>query len=64
MRISRYLLCECGWWDEPSFGDRWFSELRYPVCPKCGRDTDDAKMVTASVVGVLRRRLVLHEGAA
>ena len=62
MRISRYLLCECGWWDEPSFGNRWFSEQAYPVCPDCGRSTYEARMVTAGVVGVFRRRLVLADG--
>ena len=62
MRISRYLVCECGWWDEPSFGRRRFTETLYPVCPRCGRDTEDAEMVTAGVVGIFRRRLVLADG--
>lgn len=61
MRISRYLVCECGWWTEPSFGNPWFAEKSYPVCPDCGRDTRQAKMVTAGAVGIFRRRLVLVE---
>lgn len=60
---SRYLVCECCWWDEPSFGSRWFSEMHHPVCPDCARSTSEAKMVTARVVGVFRRRLVLREEA-
>lgn len=59
--IGRYLVCQCGWYDRPSFGDRWFSEKSYPVCPRCGRDTDEAEMRTGRVVGVFRRRFVPME---
>lgn len=51
MSWGRFLVCECGWWDKPSFGDRWFSEKHYPVCPECGRCTTEAEMVTAREVG-------------
>lgn len=56
-RWSVYVVCRCGWWDEPTAGSAWFTRQHYPVCPRCGRSTSEATTVTAKVVGVLRRRL-------
>lgn len=52
MRYSTYVVCECGWHDEPSFGNPWFTRQHFGyVCPSCGRDLDEAEVV----VGRLKR---------
>ena len=63
-RYSMYLVCECGWWDEPAHGNRWFSEQSYPCCPKCGKGTEYAKMQKGHVEGFFRRRFVPFQEAA
>lgn len=54
MKFSVYVVCKCGWYDEPSFGSRFFTETRYPVCPRCGRSTREAKRVVGRRVNVGR----------
>lgn len=36
MNWSRRAFCPCGWSDEPSFGNIWFSQQHFPCCPSCG----------------------------
>lgn len=58
-----FVVCECGWWDEPSFGDAWFTRTHYPVCPDCGRSTGVADTITARKVGPFwNRRLEVVSG--
>ena len=33
---SERAFCPCGWSDEPSFGNVWFTQQHYPCCPRCG----------------------------
>lgn len=43
--------CPCGWSDEPSFGDVWFSQQHYPCCPRCGGSKYGYEMHTVRYVG-------------
>ena len=56
--IAWPVVCECGWFDTPSFGNRWFTTKAFPCCPSCGRDIDEAEMVKGRAVGLFRRRVV------
>lgn len=51
MRWAVIVLCDCGWFDEPSFGNKWFTETSYPICPDCGRDIRKARKIKAQLSG-------------
>ena len=45
---SVYALCSCGWYRYAPFGDPFHICLE--VCPECGEDKDEWKVVVAKVV--------------
>lgn len=42
--------CPCGFSDEPLNGEILFSQNRYPVCPRCGENSDEWMMHTVKWV--------------
>lgn len=72
---STWLIHDCGWRNQPSMGNVWFTSTEYDVCPKCGesipydnlsvRRKEGWRLVTARLVrvklGFLKYRTELEE---
>lgn len=50
--FQRRDVCPCGWSFKPSFGDKWFSDNKFPCCPDCGLDCSEREMQTGEIIRV------------
>ncbi len=55
MGYSKYAICPCGWFREAPFGKIF--HIHAEVCPRCGKEKHEWKVVTAKEVGFWNPKL-------